>query len=418
MTALSPRRRARSSSARSSACCAGTVSPVRDGQSMLATVAIHRPRNSRRTVGSVSTTGGGVTTTGGVATGGVTGGGVTTGGAVGSDAHAVASSAASSVRTGRRMRRNDGNGSSRDARCERTRRGCKCTPRCDAQQRPISSAPPVTPPAPSPIAELPTRVLAVDWSGARVHAERKIWLCEVDARGVQRLESGRTREALVDHVCTEGARDPRLVVGFDFAFAFPAWFGRTVGRDAPTLWRAARDDGETWLLARVPPFWGRKGGARRDGALDGFRRTEREVAAQTGLRPLSSFQVGGAGSVGTGSVRGMPHLLTLREAGFAIWPFDTPVAGTPTAIEIWPRLTYGEPVVKARAEARAAWVARHAPTLAPPMRRAAEASDDAFDALAAGLAMWAARASLAALPSARDDLDRLEGRIWGPPATG
>ena len=40
----------------------------------------------------------------------------------------------------------------------------------------------------------------------------------------------------------------------------------------------------------------------------------------TSVRPKSTFQIGGAGAVGTGSLRGMPHLLTLREAGCAVWP--------------------------------------------------------------------------------------------------
>ena len=73
--------------------------------------------------------------------------------------------------------------------------------------------------------------------------------------------------------------------------------------------------------------------------------------------------------------------------------------------------------MKARATARAHWLARHAPDLSPAHRAAAEGSDDAFDALAAGLAMWAAHDALAALPPARDAQEALEGRIWEPPST-
>jgi hypothetical protein len=43
------------------------------------------------------------------------------------------------------------------------------------------------------------------------------------------------------------------------------------------------------------------------------------------------------------------------------------------------------------------------------------ASDDAFDALTAGLALWRARDAIAALPPARDAVEAREGRIWSPP---
>jgi hypothetical protein len=86
----------------------------------------------------------------------------------------------------------------------------------------------------------------------------------------------------------------------------------------------------------------------------------------------------------------------------------------PTVCEIWPRAAYAEPVVKSRAEARAAYLARHAPALDAAARDAAERSDDAFDAASAALAMWAHRAALRALPPARDARERREGRIWWP----
>jgi hypothetical protein len=260
-----------------------------------------------------------------------------------------------------------------------------------------------------------TRAIAVDWSGARAYAERRIWLCEVRASGVARLENGRTREAVVALLRDEARRDPRLVVGLDFAFSFPEWFVCAHGGDAPAVWRAAREMGEAWLAAHAPPFWGRQHRARRDPSLEQLRETERAVGAMTHVRPKSVFQVAGAGSVGTGSIRGMPLLLALRDAGFVIWPFDDPRDGAPTVVEIWPRLCYGEPVTKARADDRAAWLDRHAPDLAPAHRADAERSDDAFDALASALALWAARDTLGALPPARDDRERREGRIWAPP---
>jgi hypothetical protein len=126
------------------------------------------------------------------------------------------------------------------------------------------------------------------------------------------------------------------------------------------------------------------------------------------------FKLVGPDQVGAASVRGMPTLAALRAAGARVWPFDDAAPGVPTVCEIWPRAAYAEPVVKARPEARAAYLARHAPGLGAGLRDAATRSDDAFDAASAALAMWHHRARLAALPAARDRRERLEGRIWWP----
>src|SRR6202012_1913196 len=45
------------------------------------------------------------------------------------------------------------------------------------------------------------------------------------------------------------------------------------------------------------------------------------AAKMKGITAKSPFQIGGSGSVGTGSLRAMPALLRLREAGFRVWPF-------------------------------------------------------------------------------------------------
>jgi hypothetical protein len=123
---------------------------------------------------------------------------------------------------------------------------------------------------------------------------------------------------------------PRTVAGIDFAFGFPQWHatanGWTCGRD---IWRAAYRDGGSWLTCESAPFWGRTTkrlphpGAR-------LRRTEQAIVANGGS-PRSVFQIGGAGAVGTGSIRGMRILHELAEAGFTIWPFDP--AGDAAIIE-------------------------------------------------------------------------------------
>jgi len=143
-----------------------------------------------------------------------------------------------------------------------------------------------------------------------------------------------------------------------------------------------------------------------------FRRTEASLPAVGGTRPKSTFQVGGVGSVGTGSVRGFPVLARLRAAGFRVWPFhDSPAR--PVVVEIYPRLFTG-PVVKSRGEARRALLDELMPAIRDPFRAAAIASEDAFDALLSACAMSRAATELGRLPVVDDDVLRLEGVIWAP----
>ncbi|MBF6599694.1 MAG: DUF429 domain-containing protein [Dehalococcoidia bacterium] len=253
------------------------------------------------------------------------------------------------------------------------------------------------------------RIIAVDWSGRRVGAEKTIWLAEVARGDVVRLENGRTREEMASHLIALAAEPAPIVAGLDFAFSMPLWYLRALGvGSGPELWSRARQSGERWLEACEPPFWGRPG-KPRPLLPAAFRRGE--TAHAPGSRPKSVFQVGGAGSVGSGSLRGMPVLHALREAGFGIWPFGPQAKHT--IIEIYPRWLSGR-VVKSRADARAAYLRAHVPPLPPVLRRRAESSEDAFDAVVAALRMWEHRAELATLPPPRDERERIEGAIWAP----
>lgn len=258
------------------------------------------------------------------------------------------------------------------------------------------------------------RVFAVDWSGALQGARRKIWLAEAVEGRLVRLEDGRERDELTRHLIEEAARGPGFVVGLDFAFSLPAWFLRERGyADAPALWAAVEREGEDWLAGCEPPFWGRPGKRRAplpEGA-SATRRTEDEATRQRGVRPKSAFQIGGAGAVGTGSLRGMRLLRQLREAGFSIWPFDPP--GRPLVVEIYPRLLTG-PVVKSSGAARAAYLARCYPGLDSGLREWAVGSDDAFDAAVSALVMAGHAGDLASLPALDDGERRVEGAIWWP----
>ena len=185
------------------------------------------------------------------------------------------------------------------------------------------------------------RVFAVDWSGDQRTARRKIWLCEVVSGTVRRLENGRSRSEVTNHLLQEASTDPHFVVGLDFAFSFPAAFLRKrAHKRVETVWEEAELLGERWLAhCPNPPFWGKPG--KKMPLLGDLlqRTTELAVAEESGLRPFSVFQIGGAGAVGVGSIRGMPELTRLRAGGFSIWPFHEPAF--PLAVEIWPRLFMG-----------------------------------------------------------------------------
>ncbi len=255
-------------------------------------------------------------------------------------------------------------------------------------------------------------MVAIDWSGRRTGETRHLWLAEAADGELLALEAGRTREQLVDALVARVARGESVVAGFDFSFSLPRWFLDTQGyRDAPELWAAATIDGERWLRECPPPFWGLTGRRRPDGH-EQFRRTEATIAAVGGIRPKSTFQIGGAGSVGTGSVRGFPALARLRAGGFSIWPFDTP-APPPVAVEIYPRALTG-PVVKRDVDARIAYLDEHCPDVASRHRERAVASEDAFDAAVSALVMSRYEAGLRSLPPLVDAETRREGWVWEP----
>lgn len=250
--------------------------------------------------------------------------------------------------------------------------------------------------------------IAVDWSGRAKGAGTTIWTAVVDGGELRSLECGRDREATVDHLIELAADE--VVVGLDFSFSFPGWFSHQLGAaTADELWSMVAHHGEDWLARCDPPFWGRTGRGRPEG--EGLRRTEREVPSV--IRPKSTFQINGAGTVGTGAIRGMPQLARLRAAGFSIWPFH---GGTPpVVVEMWPRLLTG-PVVKSNAAARRAYLAERFPGLDAVLGERASSTEDAFDAAVSALVMDRHRDELLHLSGPADDVDAVEGRIWVPQA--
>jgi hypothetical protein len=255
-------------------------------------------------------------------------------------------------------------------------------------------------------------VVAVDWSGRASGAQRFIWRAAV-RDGVVSLESGLDRAATIRAVIAERDRSDRFTVGFDFSFAFAAWFTRSLGCETVgELWALATAVGEEWIERCRPPFWGRPG-TRRPSGFPLLRRTEDPACYHHHARPFSTFQIGGAGAVGTGSIRGMPHLAELERQGLGIWPFAP--HGRCGVIEIYPRLFTG-PVVKSDLAARTIalerfdWSNLEVPARA---RAAATGSPDAFDALISAVRLWARRDEIASLEPSTDAQTRLEGWVFG-----
>lgn len=247
-------------------------------------------------------------------------------------------------------------------------------------------------------------MIAVDWSGRNGPDQRRaIWVAEVVAGRLVRLENGRSRDEVVEWLI--GRAGPDLVVGMDFAFSLPAWYLRERGLTARGLWAALADEALTaamrahglsrWLSAPEPPFWSTR---KAVPAGREFRRTE-EVVRAAGYPAKSVFQLVGAGQVGRGSLYGMRALHRLAGAGFRIWPFDPP--RPPFVAEVYPRMFTGR-VVKSDPAVRAGAVAR----IPRPWRDIAASTEDAFDAAMTALGM--AGGSVEDSPGGE-----LEGWIWG-----
>lgn len=256
------------------------------------------------------------------------------------------------------------------------------------------------------------RVLAVDWSGARQRERAGIRVAEAGRGGLVSVRGDLDRAGVVTHVLEIAANDP-VVVGLDFSFGLPGWFPRERGcAEVSELWDLVEREGERWMADEPDPFWGRTTPRPPpDPRRPGFRDTETDLRG-LGLTPKSTFQIGGAGQVGTGSLRGMPHLRDLRAQGVAVWPFDA--AGPATAMEIYPTVwTDGARRLPATRLARAA----QDPRVPQHLRARVAADDHAFDAACSALALAAHTDELAALPAAAaGDARALEGAVWLPSA--
>jgi hypothetical protein len=298
------------------------------------------------------------------------------------------------------------------------------------------------------------RVVAVDWSGRldaagqRRHIWAGVWTLD-EVGGKVTLEAGRTREELVQWLIAMSCETSRMVVSVDCCFSFPAWFLAEHGcRTVFDLWRkVAAGEGDRWLareceeVARDARFWGRPHKRPEEFCGENLHRSMRltdmdnkitpkmlegdpERAAKVrGITPKSPFQIGGSGSVGTGSLRAMPFLLKLHEAGFRVWPFESARLGgakpQPLLVEMYTRLMTGA-VKKSNAEARKVYLAAKKKNdsvyagLSRSVIAKALGSEDAFDALVSCLEMVRWSREFAGLKATKDETLRLEGITWRP----
>ena len=263
------------------------------------------------------------------------------------------------------------------------------------------------------------------------------------------LEAGRTRDEITEWLIDLGREMSRLVVSIDCCFSFPGWFLKEHGcEDMFAFWRKANSGlAEQWLarecdeIARDERFWGapHKRPAQFCGA--GYRRMFRfadydnkiaqgleggdpeRAAKMRGITPKSPFQIGGSGSVGTGSLRAMTMLERLHDAGFRIWPLESAAIDAkrpqPLMVEMYPRLMTGA-VAKSNPEARKRYLSakRKTDALYAALGRAvlakAEGSEDAFDALASVIEMARHAEDFGGLKATRDPELRREGLTWRP----
>ena len=220
-------------------------------------------------------------------------------------------------------------------------------------------------------------IAVVDWSGGNDTGPKPrkdaIWLGVVRKGETEKPLYLRNRAvaetALVALIAQEQAAGRRLLIGFDFPFAYPRGFAQAlIGQADPlALW--------DWLEARITdektannrfdlaaeinrslggkgPFWGNALG--RD--IVGLGRTKKEYSAAPfpekrrvetlATGSFSCWQLAGAGAVGSQVLMGLPVLSRLRRrfAGdLAVWPFESSQKSNAAVVlaEIWPSMISG-----------------------------------------------------------------------------
>ena len=199
------------------------------------------------------------------------------------------------------------------------------------------------------------RFAVVDWSGANVprSGADSIWIAASGTASANPVTRAQATERIADLIEDALGANERLMIGFDFAFGFPAGFASAVGLDGwQSIWAHLHDrieDGADnrsnrfdvaahWnrLLPGDGPFWGY---TMKAGLPDGLSRKSHSVwshpfgykreAEQRERKASPVFKLAYTGSVGSQSLLGIARLEELRRrfAGrVAVWPFETAFA--------------------------------------------------------------------------------------------
>jgi hypothetical protein len=199
--------------------------------------------------------------------------------------------------------------------------------------------------------------IAIDWSGAAGNYDGiAVAICR-PGHAAPRVVAARgrrwSRAEIADWLKERLSDGQRLLIGFDFAFAFPFEnCGYLGGRARGVnhifgLWSLieARSAGEADFGCRrfvddpdlAHLFW--KTGPRPAAWVERKRLTELECAETTKTRPDTLYKLLHSKQVGKASITGMRVLNYLRVCSsdsVAIWPFETP--RTSAIVEIYPTM--------------------------------------------------------------------------------
>ncbi len=224
------------------------------------------------------------------------------------------------------------------------------------------------------------RYVVVDWSANSTPklGRDSIWIATLDQTGDVSVVNVATRSEAERRLVELFIADPMstTLLGVDFSLGYPAGTASALGlAGAPwsAMWemladRIGDDDrngnnrfsvaGELneRLSAGTGPFWGCPPSAAnghltttRPAATEAFAqfRAAEEVLRSQGRRPFSSWQLLGAGAVGSQSLLGIPRLARLRRRfgnRVEVWPFTTGVEapvlrdGVIVMAEVWPSM--------------------------------------------------------------------------------
>jgi hypothetical protein len=260
--------------------------------------------------------------------------------------------------------------------------------------------------------------IMVDWSAASKPAlgANSIWIgilmkdarlkLQFKAYNIDtRLKARAFLEEIVGRLIKRG---DKVLLGFDFSLGYPAGTADALGLDTVKQppWAAmhallasrykdkpdnnsrprfAIAAGLNYTISKGPfPFWGApaadrattlaatRGDFSADALLAEYRLAELKQRALPGASPKSCWQLYGAGSVGSQSLTGIPHVHAIRQAWptARIWPFEIGEGGPLTAemldgvdvviAEIYPSLVKPAPEKGEVAdEAQVRQIARH-----------------------------------------------------------